>query len=254
MHIHEPLITNDATILGILLGLLAAIFFTNSIKTGFWGKFYTYIPALLLCYFLPSIFTSLGVIAPSWYDLSALAEHLVSLGYALPSEWSPSDLEAGVASLGLNVDDIKGFKRESMLYFAASRYFLPASLVLLTLSISIPELIKLGPKALIMFITGTIGVVIGGPLAILAFAFIAPDAVGGVGPEAVWRGMTTVAGSWIGGGANQAAMYEVFKPSNDLYSTCRSPINSTRRNPRRCNYNISLYGSHNWRASLSSIA
>ena len=31
--------------------------------------------------------------------------------------------------------------------------------------------------------------------------------------------MATIAGSWIGGGANQAAMYEMFKPSNDLYST-----------------------------------
>lgn len=218
MHIHEPLITNDATILGILLGLLAGIFYTNSIKTGFWGKFYTYIPALLLCYFLPSIFTSLGVIAPKWYDLASLADHLVGLGHVLPSNWNASDIEAGVTALGLSADDISGFKRESMLYFAASRYFLPASLVLLTLSISIPELIKLGPKALIMFITGTIGVVIGGPLAILAFSYIAPEAVGGVGPEAVWRGMTTVAGSWIGGGANQAAMYEVFKPTSTLYS------------------------------------
>jgi len=211
MHIHEPLITNDASVLGILLGLLAAIFYTNSIKTSGWGKFYKYIPALLLCYFLPSIFTSLGIIAPKWYDLAALAAHLGDLGYALPTNWSAKDLEAGVTALGLTADDLSPFKRESMLYFAASRYFLPASLVLLTLSISIPELIKLGPKALIMFITGTVGVVIGGPIAILVFSMFAPDVVGGAPPHEVWRGMTTIAGSWIGGGANQAAMYEVFK-------------------------------------------
>jgi uncharacterized membrane protein len=30
--------------------------------------------------------------------------------------------------------------------------------------------------------------------------------------------MTTIAGSWIGGGANQAAMYEIFSPSDRLYS------------------------------------
>ncbi len=41
--------------------------------------------------------------------------------------------------------------------------------------------------------------------------------VGGAGPEAVWRGLSTVAGSWIGGGANQAAMYEVFDPSDELF-------------------------------------
>ena len=107
---------------------------------------------------------------------------------------------------------------ESKLYYVASRFLLPASLVLLTLSIDLKEILKLGPKALIMFFTGTIGVVLGGPLAILIFSYLAPDVVGGEGPEAVWRGMTTVAGSWIGGGANQAAMYEIFEPSDAIYS------------------------------------
>ena len=47
---------------------------------------------------------------------------------------------------------------------------------------------------------------------------IMPEAVAGGGAEAVWRGMTTIAGSWIGGGANQAAMFEIFQPSSRLYS------------------------------------
>lgn len=199
------------------MGLLGIIFYTSSLP-GKWNKFYKVIPALLLCYFLPSVFTSLGIIAPKWYELSALAEHLISLGYQLPNAWNITDLEAGVSSLGLSEGDLKPFQRESKLYFVASRYFLPASLVLLTISISLKELVKLGPKALIMFFTGTVGVVIGGPLAIFTFSVIAPDVVGGAGPEAVWRGLTTVAGSWIGGGANQAAMYEVFQPSSRLYS------------------------------------
>ena len=42
--------------------------------------------------------------------------------------------------------------------------------------------------------------------------------MGGVGPEAVWRGMTTIAGSWIGGGANQAAMLEIFGASPELFT------------------------------------
>jgi uncharacterized membrane protein len=69
-----------------------------------------------------------------------------------------------------------------------------------------------------MFIAGTIGVVIGGPLAILLFSFIAPDVVGGAAPNEVWRGMTTIAGSWIGGGANQAAMFEIFRGEDNLIS------------------------------------
>ncbi|QDV23055.1 DUF819 family protein [Aureliella helgolandensis] len=106
----------------------------------------------------------------------------------------------------------------SQLYYVASRYLLPASLVLLTLSVDLREILKLGPKALIMFLTGTLGVILGGPLAILIVGLFAPGLVGGEGPDAVWRGMTTVAGSWIGGGANQAAMKEVFEPSDQIYS------------------------------------
>ena len=99
---------------------------------------------------------------------------------------------------------------ESNLYFVASRYLLPASLVLLTISIDIPEIKKLGTKAIVMFLTGTIGIILGGPISIIIVSFIAPNIINNAGTEDVWRGLSTVAGSWIGGGANQAAMKEVF--------------------------------------------
>ena len=105
----------------------------------------------------------------------------------------------------------------SQLYFVASRYLLPASLVLMTLSIDLKAIFNLGPKALIMFFTGTIGIIIGGPIAILIISVFSPETVGGVGPDAVWRGLSTLAGSWIGGGANQAAMLEIFEYNPDLY-------------------------------------
>ena len=173
MHSPEPFITNDAIVFGLLMAILMVIFKTSSSSKPVFVKFYKYVPALLLCYFIPSIFNSMGI--------------------------------------------IDGEK--SNLYFVASRYLLPASLALLTLSVNMKEIKKLGFKSIIMFLAGTVGIIIGGPLAILLTSIVAPDVVGGVGPEAVWRGMTTIAGSWIGGGANQAAMYEMFKPSNDLYST-----------------------------------
>ncbi|RKY94617.1 MAG: hypothetical protein DRQ01_01915 [Ignavibacteriae bacterium] len=169
----EPLITNDAIVFGLLMTILMVIFKTSNSSNPVFVKFYKYIPALLLCYFIPSIFNSMGII----------------------------DGE------------------QSKLYFVASRYLLPASLALLTLSVDLKEIKKLGFKAIIMFFAGTVGIIIGGPIAILLTSIVAPDVIGGVGPDAVWRGMVTIAGSWIGGGANQAAMYEMFKPSNDLYST-----------------------------------
>jgi uncharacterized membrane protein len=76
---------------------------------------------------------------------------------------------------------------------------------------------RLGPKALIMFFTATIGIIIGGPIAILIVGFFSPETVGGESFQAVWRGLATLAGSWIGGGANQAAMLEVFKYDQNKY-------------------------------------
>lgn len=168
----EPLITNDAVVLGILLAILAVVFKTSGIETPFWKKFYTFVPSILLCYFIPSVLNSTGVISGD----------------------------------------------SSKLYFVSSRYLLPASLVLLTLSIDLKRIIKLGPKAIIMFLAGTLGIIIGGPIAILITSTFAPEIVGGAGPEAVWRGLTTVAGSWIGGGANQTAMKEVFGVGDKLFS------------------------------------
>jgi len=168
----SALITNDAVVFGILMATLAGIFITSNSEHPFWKKFYTYIPALLLCYFIPSIYNSLGIISA----------------------------------------------QESDLYFVASRYLLPASLVLLTLSIDFQGIINLGPKAIIMFASATIGIVLGGPLAIIIVGSVNPEIIAGEGANEIWRGLSTVAGSWIGGGANQAAMLEVFQPSDELFS------------------------------------
>ncbi|MGD9799411.1 MAG: DUF819 domain-containing protein [Parvularculaceae bacterium] len=107
---------------------------------------------------------------------------------------------------------------ESQLYFVASRYLLPAALVILTAVADLPATLRLGPKALILFATGTFGVIIGGPIAFAIAHTIAPGMFGGEGPDAVWRGMATVAGSWIGGAANQTAIREIFGAGADSFS------------------------------------
>ncbi|MEO6226937.1 MAG: DUF819 family protein [Thermomonas sp.] len=94
----------------------------------------------------------------------------------------------------------------SGLYPMARDYLLPASLVLFCVAMDIGALVRLGPKALVMFLTGTLGVMVGAWVAFAAMGVIHPETVAGE----TWRGMTTIAGSWIGGGANQAAMKEVF--------------------------------------------
>ena len=169
--IDQPLITNDTVVFGLLALALGFIFYTSSITTGFWKKFYSIVPAVLMCYLLPAIFASSGLVSDE----------------------------------------------TSNLYFMASRYLLPAALVLMTLSIDLKAISNLGSKALIMFLTGSAGIIIGGPLAILIVSIFSPDTVGGNDFDAIWRGLSTIAGSWIGGGANQAAMLEIFQYNPEKY-------------------------------------
>jgi uncharacterized membrane protein len=168
----SPPITNDAVILGILLVILALVFKSATSANPLLQRFYTYVPPIMLCYFLPGILGSIGLFSA----------------------------------------------KDSSIYFVASRYLLPACLVLLCLSVDLKGVLNLGPKALIMFFTGTFGIVIGGPIAYLIVGAIAPSVLVGEGNEAVWRGMTTIAGSWIGGGANQTAMKEIFQVGDDIFS------------------------------------
>ena len=162
-----PLITNDAVVLGLLVATLGFVFWTASRPQGFWKKFYAIVPALLMCYLLPAIYNSVGLI----------------------------DGET------------------SKLYPMARDYLLPSSLALFCIAIDIGAILRLGPKAIIMFLTGTVGVMLGAIVSFVAMDIIHPETVAGD----TWAGMATLAGSWIGGGANQAAMKEVFNVDSTLF-------------------------------------
>jgi len=164
-----PIFKNDAIVIGLLLFLLAIIFYTSNLPA--LKRFYGIVPALLLCYFLPAFLNSFNIISGEY----------------------------------------------SSLYYVSSRYLLPASLILLCLSIDLKGIIRLGPKALIMFFAGTLGIIIGGPIALMIVASVAPEWLGADAGE-IWRGLATVAGSWIGGGANQTAMKMVYETPNDIFS------------------------------------
>lgn len=163
----SALITDDAAILGLLAATLGAIFWTASRESGFWSRFYNYVPAILMCYLVPAIYNSIGLI------------------------------DGGASNL----------------YPMARDYLLPASLVLFCIAMDIGAILRLGPKAVIMFLAGTVGVMLGALVAFAAMGVIHPSTVAGE----TWRGMTTIAGSWIGGGANQAAMKEVFAVDANLF-------------------------------------
>ena len=128
------LIQNDIVLFGLIAATLGLIFWLSSGPTPFWRKFFTWVPALLLCYFIPGIYNSIGLID-------------------------------GNASRLYNP--------------IASRVLLPAALVLLTLTIDLKGVLRLGPKLLAMYAAASVS-------------------------------MAALAGSWIGGGANMLAMKEIF--------------------------------------------
>jgi len=181
---NQPLFTNDAIVFGLLMLALGFVFFTESKTSGFWSKFYKIVPGLFMAYMVPAVLTSFGLIAPEWETINEAGEVIT---------------------------------HKTSIYYVSSRFLLPAALVLMTLSIDLRAVFNLGWKALIMFFTGTLGILIGGPIAILLISMVSPETVGGVGPDAVWRGLSTLAGSWIGGGANQTAMLEIYGYNQKLY-------------------------------------
>ena len=164
------MISDDTIILGLLAAVLAFVGATRQLGGG-WTKFYTFVPVILLCYLVPSLMVTFGLI-----DVS-----------------------------------------NSNLWPIAKDYFLPAALALLTLSFDMKAILCLGPKALIMFFTATVGIIIGGPIALWIVAQFDPSVLG-MGQDAAWRGLSTLAGSWIGGGANQTAMLEIYGYNPERYT------------------------------------
>ena len=143
------LIQNDIVLFGLIAATLAAVFWTESRPSGPWRRFYTYVPALLLCYLIPGIYNSVGLID-------------------------------GAASQLYNP--------------VASRVLLPAALVLLTLTIDLKGIARLGPKLLLMFVTGTVGIMLGALVSFQAMKLIHPATVAGD----TWAGMAALAGCCFG--------------------------------------------------------
>ncbi len=106
---------------------------------------------------------------------------------------------------------------QSKLYQVATTYLLPAALVLLTSTADLRAIGRLGRKALLTFLAGTVGIVLGGPVALSVVMAVLP----GFRAEAIeheyWRGLVTITGSWIGGSSSQLALKEIYGCPEGLF-------------------------------------
>jgi len=80
------------------------------------------------------------------------------------------------------------------------RYLLPVSLVLLMVTVDLRAVLRLGGKAMIMMLAGSLGIIVGGPVALAL--------LGRFLPADTWMGLAALAGSWIGGAPNMVAIKE----------------------------------------------
>jgi len=153
--VDEALIREPMAVLGVLLGLLAALFRFAQHPLG--RRVFSVVPLLVFAYFVPTLLSNTGVLPLA-----------------------------------------------SPLYDFVKRWLLPASLVLLTLSVDVPGVLRLGRLAVVSFLAATVSIVVGGPLAWLVAGGLVPDEL----RDQAWRGLAALAGSWIGGGANFVAIGE----------------------------------------------
>lgn len=155
------LIQNDIVVFGLIAATLGAVFWTSARERGPWQRFYAVVPALLLCYLLPGIYNTVGLID------------------------------------GANTRLYNPIARDVLL---------PAALILLTLSIDLRAILRLGPKLVAMYLGASLSIMLGAVVAFWVMRWLHPATVAGD----TWAGMAALAGSWIGGGANMLAMSEVF--------------------------------------------
>ncbi len=86
---------------------------------------------------------------------------------------------------------------------------LPMFLIIMLLDVDVKSAVRVMGKGIFVMLFGTAGVIIGAPIAY----FIVKS---GLGPEA-WKGFGALAGSWIGGTGNMAAVSEGLKTPGEAF-------------------------------------
>ena len=157
------LVTDPIQTAALLAAVLAAVFGLSRVPA--LKRVFDVVPPVLWAYFVPMLLTTAGVTQP----------------YAPATATTPEYVNAAYSLFGY--------------------LLLPMALFLLMLTIDLRAILSMGRLALAMLLVGTLGIVVGAPLAFLAVGQFIPD------PDA-WKGLAALSGSWIGGTANMVAVQE----------------------------------------------
>jgi uncharacterized membrane protein len=90
----------------------------------------------------------------------------------------------------------------SPVYGALREIGLPFLITMMLLTVNVPAVVRVMGRGVLVMLLGTLGIVVGGVVAYaLVHRWLAPDA---------WTGFGALAGSWIGGTGNMAAMEQAL--------------------------------------------
>jgi uncharacterized membrane protein len=97
---------------------------------------------------------------------------------------------------------------ESAAYEVMGTLLMPFGLFLLSVTIDVPALLRMGKPAGVMVLTGTVGVFLG---ALISFSLWHTFM-----HEQAWHGFAVMSGAWIGGSANAIAMQQSLNANPDV--------------------------------------
>ena len=97
----------------------------------------------------------------------------------------------------------------SPVYGGLSTFVLPAFIVLMLIKVNVPAAVRIMGKGVLVMLMGTLGVMVGAVVAYwIVHRWLAPDA---------WTGFGALAGSWIGGTGNMAAVSQMLGTSPEQF-------------------------------------
>lgn len=98
---------------------------------------------------------------------------------------------------------------ESAAYDLLGDYGLPVFITLLLLSVDVGAAVRVMGRGILVMLLGTVGIVVGAPVGYFAVrGWLSPDA---------WTGFGALAGSWIGGTGNMAAVAGGLETPPDMF-------------------------------------
>ncbi len=98
---------------------------------------------------------------------------------------------------------------DSPVYSGMRKFGLPFFLTILLLDVNLKAALRVMGRGVFVMLFGTLGVVVGAPIAyLIVHRFLTPDA---------WTGYGALAGSWIGGTGNMAAVAEGIKAPPEMF-------------------------------------